>query len=202
MRKTKRSSNTKQETPINTDRRRKTRSRPVPRWLMSSNELDAIAQRRCLLVLSVLSGELPVTEAISQMQISRGMYYQLETRALNAMVRVLTPGAPDDESATGSLTGQIAILEEKLKRMEQEKRRADRLLLLTKKMLSSGPVKTSSGRPPGSRNRPKTSSTRTTTATTSLKTTPPQRASSVPSPDSNTEGGPPSIPTRDGATES
>ena len=50
---------------------RKQRSRPTPKWLMTSADLDTIAQQRCLMVLRVLSGETPVTEAISEAGISR-----------------------------------------------------------------------------------------------------------------------------------
>ena len=71
--------------------RGKHRSRPTPKWLLTSEDLDQIAQQRCLMVLSVLSGETPVTEAIAQAGISRATYYQLETRALSAMLRALGP---------------------------------------------------------------------------------------------------------------
>lgn len=182
------------------DARQRTRRRPTPRWLMSSSELDAIAQRRCLLVLSVLSGELPVSDAIAQMQISRGMYYQLETKALHAMVAALTPGASDEERGSGTLTGKISALEEKVKRLEQEKRRSERLVLLTKKMLASGPVKTASGRPQGSRSR-KQRRTPMTSSTTPVSPTSPSTSSATP-PSSKTESAPSSTLTRDGATAS
>lgn len=193
-----------QATP--TDGRHRKRSRPTPRWLMSTSELDAIAQRRCLLVLSVLSGELPVSDAISQMQISRGMYYQLETRALHAMVAALTPGASDEASGSGTLTGKISALEEKVKRLEQEKRRSERLMLLTKKMLSSGPLKTASGRPPGSRNRKPKSTKKTSTSSNSAPSTTTSTMEQPPSTEaassSRTEAATTSTPTRDGATAS
>ena len=54
----------RQPQPIS--RRRQKRARPTPRWLKTASEEDAIAKRRCLMVLSVLSGALPVTEAIAQ----------------------------------------------------------------------------------------------------------------------------------------
>ncbi len=53
---------------------RKQRSRPTPRWLTKQPDLDAVARNRVLLVLSVLSGEKPVTTAIEEFQISRGFY--------------------------------------------------------------------------------------------------------------------------------
>lgn len=119
-------------------RRRKGRSRPVPRWLKSSSELDAIARSRCLLMLSVLSGELPVTEAIAQSKISRGTYYKMETRALQAMLAALNPlaGPAADGAAGLSLAAaRISELEGKVKGLERDKRRSERLLLLTRKSL-------------------------------------------------------------------
>ena len=141
------------------------RARPTPKWLMKPGDLEAIAQRRCLLVLSVLSGERPVTEVVAEMQISRGMYYQLETRALNAMLAALTPGATDENGPQASLTARIASLEDQVKRLTQEKRRAERLLFLTRKVMKPGPMKTSPGRPPGSRNRPRTGSPKASSPT-------------------------------------
>ena len=81
---------------------RSTRSRPTPQWLLTSTELDQIAQRRCVKLLSVLSGETSVTEAIAEMQISRGTYYKLETTALAAMLTALTPGVEGASSTDGT----------------------------------------------------------------------------------------------------
>lgn len=122
------------------DPRRKRRRRPIPRWL-SSHELDAIARSRCLLVLSVLSGEKPVTDAIAQAKISRPGYYALETRALQAMLGALNPVAGALECGKPDLSvalARIKQLEQKVVRLEQDKRRSDRLLLLTRKTLRRG----------------------------------------------------------------
>ena len=124
------------------DLRRKNRSRPTPRWLKAAADLDPIARSRCLMVLSVLSGEKPVTDAITEVGISRATYYHLETRALAAMLRALAPGA--EEAEERSPQRQVAKLEKKVKVLEQSKRRAERLLLMTRRVL--GPVKTSSTR--------------------------------------------------------
>lgn len=51
------------------------RSRPTPRWLANTPDLDQVARNRVMLVLSVLSGEKPVTTAIEEAQISRDFYY-------------------------------------------------------------------------------------------------------------------------------
>lgn len=84
------------------------------------------------MLLSVLSGEKPVTEAIAQAKISRNTYYQMETRALNAMLAALNPIASlkDKEPDLGA---KVEELKERIRKLEQEKRRAQRLLLLTRK---------------------------------------------------------------------
>ena len=131
---------------------RNRRSRPTPRWLAKQPDLDAVARNRVLLVLSVLSGEKPVTSAIEESGISRGFYYQLETKALNAMLLALAPGADGEASpdATG-LHQRIKDLEEKLARAEQATRRSERLLFVQRKLTTSSPVKTRRGRPPATK---------------------------------------------------
>jgi hypothetical protein len=131
---------------------RPSRARPTPRWLMTKEDLDEMARRRCLMVLSVLSGERPVTEVIAETQMSRGTYYQLETKALNAMLLALAPGADGDSSTEAMGTARrIEELEAKVKKLEQEKRRTDRLLFLTRKVVKPGPMTTGAGRPPETR---------------------------------------------------
>ena len=137
-----------------TDHRRQPRRRGVPRWLSGRKDLDQIAQRRTLLILSVLSGHTPVTTAIAEHGISRPLYYQLEMKGLLGMMRALVPGAnaaSNPEDATPMR--QLADLEEKVIRLEQENRRLERLLLLAKKVLPTGPVAFPQrrGRKPGRR---------------------------------------------------
>ena len=119
----------------------------VPKWLKTTEGLDAIARARCLMVLSVLSGEKPVTAAIKQARISRGAYYQMETRALNAMLGALNPMATVVDKPAKEPMAKVEHIETLLRRikvLEQDKRRTQRLLLLTRKTVSA-PVKT--GRP-------------------------------------------------------
>jgi hypothetical protein len=119
-------------------RARKHRRRPVPRWLKSSKEVEALARSRCLMLLSVLSGEVPVTDAIAQAKISRGTYYQLETRALQAMLAAMNPLAASSSTGAADLSAamsRIAQLESLVKRLEQDRRRTQRLLLLTRKSI-------------------------------------------------------------------
>ena len=127
-----------------------------------------------------------VTAAISELGISRPLYYQLETKAIVAMLTALAPGASTSASPNEATPShQIAMLEEKVATLEQDKRRLERLLFLTRKVLPPGPVVVASkrGRPPGSRNRdsandgpaPSPSSTTPTKAT-------PTPAASTPKP--------------------
>lgn len=116
----------------------KPRPRRLPRLLQDTNKLDALARSRCLLLLSVLSGATPVTEAVAQAKISHNTYYKLETRALHAMLAALNPlsGVSTDGATDQSLASRrIAELETKVQRLEQDRRRLERLLLLTRKTL-------------------------------------------------------------------
>jgi len=115
---------------------RRHRPRTTPKWLLKSEEIDQIAQQRCLMVLSVLSGETPVTDAIEMAGISRGTYYQLETRALSAMLRALGPLASAEGMETSPVR-QIAALEAKVKHLEMAGRRSQRLLLMTRRVIES-----------------------------------------------------------------
>jgi hypothetical protein len=117
---------------------RKHRPRPVPKWLKNSTQLEQIARSRCLLVLSVLSGEIPVSDAIERAKISRGTYYQLETRALRAVLAAMNPLASSGADGAADLsaaTQRIEQLQAQVHRLEQQKRRTQRLLLLTRKSI-------------------------------------------------------------------
>lgn len=130
--------------------RRKHRPRPVPKWL-GRQELDQVARSRCLMVLSVLSGEKPVSDAIAQVKISRGTYYQMETRALKAMMTALNPLATVSKSGSPDLSAATARIEElqaRVARLEQEKRRTQRLLHLTRKTIWGRVTTGRRGRPP------------------------------------------------------
>lgn len=117
--------------------RRKNRSRPIPKWLKgSSPSPEGIARRRCVLLLSVLSGEKPVSDAIVEAGISRPGYYQMETRALNAMLAALDPRATARKRAKAEPTAvRIAKLLKRIRELEQDKRRMSRLLRLTSRVV-------------------------------------------------------------------
>ena len=131
------------------NRRRKRRSRLTPRWLTDKPDLDEVARNRVLMFLSIISGEKTVTAAIEETGISRNLYYQLETKALNAMLLALAPGAEGDPSTDAAgYRHRISELELKLQQAEQAQRRSERLLHLHRKMTPSGPLKSRRGRPP------------------------------------------------------
>lgn len=182
--------------PDSTTQRRKRRSRPTPRWLVRKTDLDVVARNRVMMVLAVLSGEKPVTTAVEEAGISRGFYYQLETKAINAMLLALAPGSDGDASpdATG-LTQRIRDLEDKLEKAEQEKRRSERLLFVTRKLAGpSTTVKTNRGRPPKAAASTKAGPTPSRSSATTKPTRP---APSTPTPAEPTS--PASTPTPLGA---
>lgn len=129
--------------------KRRNRPRPTPRWLKAQAEgPEAVAQRRCLLVLAVLSGEQPVTDAIESTGVSRQLYYQLEEKALKGMLHALGPGSEANEDLAQQLSAQLEASQERVKQLEREKRRTERLLMLTRKLVRPGPVTVGrSGRP-------------------------------------------------------
>jgi hypothetical protein len=170
------------------DRRRQPRRRGMPRWLTGRKDLDQVAQRRTMLILSVLSGHTPVTTAIAEHGISRPLYYQLETKGLVGMMRALVPGAnaassPDDATPMR----QIVELEEKVARLEQENRRLERLLFFAKKVLPPGPLAfpQKRGRRPGRRSTsagpaPSPGSKKPATSSTPVASTPTTAGATAP----------------------
>ena len=138
------------------------------------------------MLLSVLSGEVSVSDAIEQAQISRGFYYDLEERALSAMLVALTPGG---ETLAASPQARITQLEERCKKLEQDKRRSERLLLMTRRVIKPGSVKSVPGRP--RKKRAAASSTRRGSKPSQSSTKTPASASSSASVSTST-------PTKDG----
>lgn len=158
-------------------KRRRLRSRPTPEWLVNAKDLDEMAKRRCLMVLSVLSGSQPVTEAITEAKISRGTYYQLETRALRAMLQALLPGNESTGGGEGTAT-RLLQMERKISHLEKEKRRSERLLYLTRQVLKPGAVSSGKGPRPSRKRRSSTSPGRK--PSTSSKVTSPSTSTPLP----------------------
>jgi hypothetical protein len=125
--------------------KRRHRAHPAPRWLVKKGELNEIAQRRTLMLLDVLSGMKPVTDAIAEAQISRATYYKLEDQALKAILESMEPGALQAKSP--ELSTRMLEMEEQLKRLTADKRRLEKILTMTRKVLRPGPMKAAPGRP-------------------------------------------------------
>ena len=144
------------------------RSRPTPRWIRDGKDMDEMAQRRALMVLSVLSGEVTVSDVIEKAKISRGTYYKLEERALKAMIRSLLPGSnesADSEALTAAK--RIEELQAKIEQMQRDKRRREKLESLAQKIVGSGPLTTNRGPKKSSRSCSRAS--RTSSASTRKK---------------------------------
>jgi hypothetical protein len=98
------------------------------------------------MILSVLSGEKTVEDASREADIIPALYYQLEKKALSAMLAALVPGATKD----GSPAPAMIQMEKRIRELETTKRRLERLLFLTRMTVKPGPMTH------GKRGRPRT----------------------------------------------
>jgi hypothetical protein len=108
-------------------------SHHLPLWLMRPAEQQAIAQRRTLMILSVLAGQKSVQEVIVEERVSRAFYYQLEDRGLQGMLKALSPrieGETSEHRELAEARAQIQALGERVKALTQRNRSAERLLRL------------------------------------------------------------------------
>jgi hypothetical protein len=108
-------------------------SHNLPLWLMQPAEQQAIAQRRTLMILSVLAGQKSVQEVIEEEGVSRTFYYQLEDRGLQGMLQALSPrieGVTSEHRELVQAREQMRHLSEQVKVLTQRKRSAERLLRL------------------------------------------------------------------------
>lgn len=148
-------------------RAKKPRPRMTPKpLLVTKDEPFEMAKRRCLMILNVLSGEMSVSAAIEAAKIPRPTYYLLENKALEAMLQALSPEADGHKSELERMTDQVEELEEKIKNIEKAKRRFERLLLMTRKVVKSGPMTT------GKRRKKRKKRTKTSTSTVSQRSAP------------------------------
>jgi hypothetical protein len=137
------------ETVKKPQRHRRT-SHHLPLWLMQPAEQQAIAQRRCLMILSVLAGQKSVQEVIGEERVSRALYYQLEDRGLQGMLKALSPrieGLTSERQELTQLRAQNRALKEQVKILTQRKRSAERLLRLLIKSNSARVTTERRGRP-------------------------------------------------------
>jgi hypothetical protein len=105
----------------------------LPRWLLNPGTSQAIGHARCLMILSVLSGQKTVKEVIEEAKICRTLYYQLESKALQGMVRALNPMTSETASDRRELRraqARIRTLNAQVKLLTQRKRSVERLLRL------------------------------------------------------------------------
>ncbi len=122
-----------QAVPSKKLQRHRRTSHNLPLWLMQPSEQQAIAQRRALMILSVLAGQKSVQEVIEQEQVSRTFYYQLEDRGLLGMLQALSPrveGVTSEHQELMQAREQIRLMSERVKSLTQRKRSAERLLRL------------------------------------------------------------------------
>lgn len=123
----------------------------LPKWLKRPSEQQQMARARCLMILSVLSGQRSVAQASCEAKISRALYYQLESRALRGMLQALDPVptlSPSEREELTRARGQMRALSAQVHELRQCKVSAERLLRLVLKT-SQAPVNTARrGRPP------------------------------------------------------
>jgi hypothetical protein len=122
-----------QVVPSKKPQRHRRTSHNLPLWLMQPSEQQAIAQRRTLMILSVLAGQKSVQEVIEEEQVSRTFYYQLEDRGLLGMLQALSPrveGVTSEHRELVQAREQVRLLSERVKSLTQRKRSAERLLRL------------------------------------------------------------------------
>jgi hypothetical protein len=108
-------------------------SHNLPLWLMQPTESQAIAQRRTLMILSVLAGQKSVQEVIEEERVSRTFYYQLEDRGLEGMLQALSPrieGVTSEHRELTQARERLRRMNEQVKLLTQRKRSAERLLRL------------------------------------------------------------------------
>lgn len=94
-------------------------------------QAEEVAKKRAWAVLQVLSGQMGVTEAAQAGQISVPRYYQLEQKAVVAMVQALSPGAP---GGRGTAQEQLGRAKKRLEALETEQARQRQLMRLARKL--------------------------------------------------------------------
>ena len=96
---------------------------------MEGIEADDAAKKRAWTLMQVLSGQMGVTEAAKAAQITVNRYYQLEKKALSAMLLALSP-----EAGRGKTLQSFQKLEKKSACLEQENARQRQLLRMARRL--------------------------------------------------------------------
>jgi hypothetical protein len=134
-----------------TKRRYRRRKSYLPQALKGTHDAQSAAHHRCLLILSVLSGQRTVVETLAEGKLTRAQYYQLEDRAVQAMMRSLDPmanEASDTQRELRRARAQIQALSMQVRFLTQRKRSAERLLRLVLKSSRVPLEPRRRGRPP------------------------------------------------------
>ncbi len=92
-------------------------------------EGDEVSKKRVWTLMQVLSGQMGVTEAAKAAQITINRYYQLEQKALSAMLQALSPTAGRRKSVQS-----IQKLEKKSEELERENARQRQLLRMARRL--------------------------------------------------------------------
>lgn len=91
------------------------------------------AHRVAIVVLEVLAGNCTPAEAAQRLRVSLPRYYQLETRAVEGLVRGCEPLPMGKQSAPAT---RIAALEKQVQRLQQECARQQSLVRTTQRSLA------------------------------------------------------------------
>lgn len=106
------------------------------------------ARRAAVAVLQVMAGELRPSEASARLSLSVNRYYQLEARALEAMVEALEPRP---RGRRGGRDGELVRLRKAKARAEHEASRFQALLRISQRALAlSAPTPGAGGAKAGS----------------------------------------------------
>ena len=92
-------------------------------------ESDEASKKRVWALLQVLSGQMGVSEAAKAVQISSPRYYQLEKKALSAMLMAMSP-----TQGRGQPMERLQKLQERSVALEQENARQKQLLRMAKRL--------------------------------------------------------------------
>ncbi len=102
-------------------------------------ESDEASKKRVWTVLQVLSGQMGISEAAKAAQISPNRYYQLEQKAVHAMLLAMSP-----TQGRGQPMQRLQKMEKRSVALEQENARQKQLLRMARKLW--GPMAETDGR--------------------------------------------------------
>ena len=92
-------------------------------------ESDEASKKRVWTVLQVLSGQMGISEAAKAAQISPNRYYQLEQKAVHAMLLAMSP-----TQGRGQPMERLQKMEKRSEALEQENARQKQLLRMARKL--------------------------------------------------------------------